>query len=310
MERVQCKRMFHFMESMESIMYHLEEKIKFRIDKRHVFLFFMGGVTWTFLTFFMGMLVAGAGKKRSTEQALSALGWLDHHHTTMMSFKVNKKQKVAVIPAKSSTKEQTPPSQSNNAALGDTSQQTKTNTRSAQPSNKTKHSIARKSKSPKPLALQRKKSTFDAKRKQKTREKDGWGDDKTSRRKSTSKTKKERPLSQKQRMALLDVDPPKRLKKKKPQKSKKVAKKRYTLSLRLISSKTAAKIRRDMKRKGYRTELSLRRDNNDKRYYSLVIRGITDKGTVRRLSKYTKKRKSSRPKRTRKKAKSDSGWEN
>lgn len=55
-------------------MHRFGEQIEFRIDRRQIFLLFLGGLFWTLLSFFLGMMAAQRG---SVRKHLVALGWLD-----------------------------------------------------------------------------------------------------------------------------------------------------------------------------------------------------------------------------------------
>ncbi|TNE49145.1 MAG: hypothetical protein EP343_12755 [Deltaproteobacteria bacterium] len=55
-------------------MHRFGEQIEFRIDRRQIFLLFLGGLFWTLLSFFLGMMAAQQG---SVKKHLVALGWWD-----------------------------------------------------------------------------------------------------------------------------------------------------------------------------------------------------------------------------------------
>ncbi len=66
------------MDGVPGDMHRFGEQIEFRIDRRQIFLLFLGGLFWTLLSFFLGMMAAQQG---SVKKHLVALGWWDEPAT-------------------------------------------------------------------------------------------------------------------------------------------------------------------------------------------------------------------------------------
>lgn len=58
-------------------MVRFADQIEFRVDRRHLLLFFLGAMVWTLVAFFFGLFVAGGGQQGAAHRGLAALGWLD-----------------------------------------------------------------------------------------------------------------------------------------------------------------------------------------------------------------------------------------
>jgi hypothetical protein len=50
--------------------------IELRMDRRLTFLLLLGGLVWTLLTFFFGMMVGGSGSQKKINQKLAGMGWM------------------------------------------------------------------------------------------------------------------------------------------------------------------------------------------------------------------------------------------
>ncbi|HAA58606.1 MAG TPA: hypothetical protein DCE42_27840 [Myxococcales bacterium] len=69
-------------------MYRFADQIEVRVDRRHILFFVIGGVVWTLIAFFFGMIASGSGKQRPVERGLAALGWLDKEAQSLQSSRI------------------------------------------------------------------------------------------------------------------------------------------------------------------------------------------------------------------------------